>query len=168
MAAIAATPEEIERAARALRDGLLVAFPTETVYGLGADATNAEAIARVFAAKGRPASNPLIVHVTDADAAERVAEMDDRARHLAARFWPGPLTLVLRRRAGSRIVAAVSAGLDTIAVRVPSHPLAHALLAATGRPVAAPSANPSGRLSPTTAAHVAERSEEHTSELQSH
>jgi len=156
MAAIAATPEEIERAARALRDGLLVAFPTETVYGLGADATNAEAIARVFAAKGRPASNPLIVHVTDAEAAERVAEMDARARRLAARFWPGPLTLVLRRRAEGRIVAAVSAGLDTIAVRVPSHPLARALLAATDRPVAAPSANPSGRLSPTTAAHVAE------------
>jgi len=154
MAAIAVPPEKIERAARALRDGLLVAFPTETVYGLGADATNAEAITRVFAAKGRPASNPLIVHVTDAEAAGRVAEMDDRARRLAARFWPGPLTLVLRRRAESRIVPAVSAGLDTIAVRVPSHPLARALLAATGRPVAAPSANPSGRLSPTTAAHV--------------
>ncbi len=155
MAATVPTAEEIERAARALRDGLLVAFPTETVYGLGADATNAEAVARLFAAKGRPASNPLIVHVADAEAAARVGRMDARARRLAARFWPGPLTLVLRRRAEGGIVPAVSAGLDTVAVRVPAHPLARALLAATGRPVAAPSANPSGRLSPTTAAHVA-------------
>ncbi len=151
---LAASFERLEEAARALREGRLVAFPTETVYGLGADATNARAIAALYAAKERPADNPLIVHIAHTEDATREAEMDARARRLAARFWPGPLTLVLRRRARSRIVPAVSAGLETVALRMPAHALALALISATGRPVAAPSANPSGRLSPTTAAHV--------------
>ncbi len=149
-------PGDIGRAAALLRAGELVAFPTETVYGLGADATNAAAVKAVFAAKGRPADNPLIVHCADLEGARAEALFDDRAERLAARFWPGPLTLVLRRRDHSRLAAAVSAGLDTVALRVPSHPTALSLLRAVGRPVAAPSANPSGRLSPTTAAHVAE------------
>ena len=149
-------PGDIERAAALLRAGELVAFPTETVYGLGADATNEAAVTAVFAAKGRPADNPLIAHVADIDDARAEAPFDDRAERLAARFWPGPLTLVLRRREGSSLAAPVSAGLDTVALRVPSHPTALALLRDAARPVAAPSANPSGRLSPTTAAHVAQ------------
>jgi L-threonylcarbamoyladenylate synthase len=149
------TTESIARAAAALRAGRLVAFPTETVYGLGADATNARAVAEVFAAKGRPHFNPLIVHVPDLAGAALLAELGHRARELAKSFWPGALTLVLRRRADSGIAELTTAGLDTIAVRVPADAVAGALLRATGRPVAAPSANRSGRVSPTTAAHVA-------------
>jgi len=149
-------PAGIARAAALLRAGGLVAFPTETVYGLGADATNAVAVARVFAAKGRPAHNPLIAHVADVDAAEALLVLDARGRALAEAFWPGALTLVGPLRPGAGVAPAVTAGLPTLAVRVPAHPLAAALLRATGRPVAAPSANPSGRISPTTAAHVAE------------
>ncbi|MFQ5783538.1 MAG: L-threonylcarbamoyladenylate synthase [Alphaproteobacteria bacterium] len=153
---IIAEPASIRRGAAHLRAGELVAFPTETVYGLGADATSERAVAALYAAKGRPANNPLIVHLPDRETAAREGEMDSRALHLAARFWPGPLTLVLRRRADSRLAPQLSAGLDTVALRVPRHAVALALLIETARPVAAPSANPSGRLSPTRAAHVAE------------
>ena len=152
---VSADAAAVRRAARLVRAGALVAFPTETVYGLGADATNDEAIAAVYAAKDRPRVNPLIVHLDGAAAAEREASFDTRARRLAERFWPGALTLVVRRRSDSRLSPLVSAGLDTVGVRVPAHPVALALLAAARRPVAAPSANPSGRLSPTTAKHVA-------------
>jgi L-threonylcarbamoyladenylate synthase len=147
-------PEALPRAAALLREGALVAFPTETVYGLGANACDARAVAAVFAAKGRPSFNPLISHFPDAEAAFAEVEPDPRARRLAARFWPGPLTLVLPRRASSRIDALAGAGLPTLAVRVPAHPLAQALLRQAGVPVAAPSANRSGQVSPTTAAHV--------------
>ncbi|MDA1088901.1 MAG: L-threonylcarbamoyladenylate synthase [Proteobacteria bacterium] len=143
----------ITSAAKHLRDGGLVAFPTETVYGLGADATNGDAVTRVFAAKQRPQFNPLIVHVKDTAAAEAAATFNDTARKLAGAFWPGPLTLVLPRR-DERISLLVSAGLDTLAVRVPGHPVAHALLVEAGVPVAAPSANMAGRISPTAAGHV--------------
>ncbi len=149
-----ATGTGIDRAAALLRAGRLVAFPTETVYGLGADARNDRAVAGIFAAKGRPRFNPLIVHVADAAAAERLVEMDATARLLAARFWPGPLTLVLPLRAAGGIAPLVAAGLPTLAVRVPASQVARALLARAGCPVAAPSANPSGRVSPTSAAHV--------------
>jgi L-threonylcarbamoyladenylate synthase len=152
---ITAVAPAIGRAARLLRSGELIAFPTETVYGLGADATNDRAIAAVFAAKGRPHFNPLIVHVSGLEAAEALTEFDARARCLAAHFWPGPLSLVLRRRSDSGLSLLASAGLDTVALRVPTHPVAQALLGAAGRPIAAPSANRSGRLSPTEAAHVA-------------
>ncbi len=151
-----ATPDTIAEAAALLRAGRLVAFPTETVYGLGGDATNGRAVARIFAAKGRPRFNPLIVHVPDLAAAETIAEFDGRARDVAGRFWPGPLTLVLPRRADSALSLLACAGLDTVAVRVPSHPVAQALLRGAGVPVAAPSANRSGRVSPTEAAHVRE------------
>ncbi len=147
-------PADLPQAADLLRQGALVAFPTETVYGLGADATNGQAVAAVFAAKGRPRFNPLICHCPDAAAAWHDVVPDTRAERLAARFWPGPLTLVLPRRAGSRVDPLTGAGLETLAVRVPAHPLALALLRAVGRPLAAPSANPSGRVSPTTAEHV--------------
>jgi L-threonylcarbamoyladenylate synthase len=150
-----ADAEGISAGASALRDGKLVAFPTETVYGLGADATNDDAVAAVFAAKGRPSFNPLIVHFTDVDAAACDVDVDDRARTLAERFWPGPLTLVLPRRKDCRLSRLVSAGLDSVAVRIPAHPVARALLTAAAVPVAAPSANRSGHISPTTAAHVA-------------
>ena len=148
------TARGLRAAAGLLRAGELVAFPTETVYGLGADARADRAVAQIYAAKGRPSFNPLIVHVADADAAARVAHLDDTARALAGRFWPGPLTLVLPRREASGLADRVSAGLATVAVRVPAHPLARDLLAAFGAPLAAPSANPSGGVSPTTAAHV--------------
>ncbi|MFN6953744.1 MAG: L-threonylcarbamoyladenylate synthase, partial [Acetobacteraceae bacterium] len=148
------TAADLPRAAALLRAGELVAFPTETVYGLGADATNGQAVAAVFAAKGRPSFNPLICHYPDAEAAWRDVVPDSRAERLAARFWPGPLTLVLPRRAGCRVDLLAGAGLDTLAVRVPAHPLALDLLRAVGRPVAAPSANRSGEVSPTTADHV--------------
>ena len=141
-------------AAALLRAGQLVAFATETVYGLGADARNADAVAGIFAAKGRPHFNPLICHLPDADAAFAEIRADERARALAAAFWPGPLTLVLPRRADCRVALLAGAGLDTLAVRVPAHPGALALLRAAGTPVAAPSANRSGRVSPTSAAHV--------------
>ena len=151
-----ATPETIAQAAKNLADGGLVAFPTETVYGLGADATNGEAVAGIFAAKGRPRFNPLIVHVTDIEQAQQHGEFNPAARQLAQTFWPGALTLVLPRRAQTRLSHLVSAGLDTVALRVPSHPVAQQLLLRSGRPIAAPSANVSGKVSATTAAHVAE------------
>jgi L-threonylcarbamoyladenylate synthase len=151
-----ATQDAIARAARILADGGLVGFPTETVYGLGADAGNGEAVAGIFAAKGRPRFNPLIVHVASREEAERQAEFSPRARLMADAFWPGALTLVLPRRADSKLSHLVSAGLDTVALRVPSHPVARELLRLSGRPIAAPSANVSGRVSATTAAHVAE------------
>jgi L-threonylcarbamoyladenylate synthase len=141
-------------AARTLADGGLVAFPTETVYGLGADATNAFAIARLYQAKGRPAFNPLISHLGDLSAARAVGRFDATALALAEAFWPGPLTLVLPRAAGCAVAELATAGLETIAIRVPSHPVARAILRAFGRPVVAPSANLSGHVSPTTAAHV--------------
>src|ERR1700760_2593239 len=146
----------ITEAARILKEGGLVAFPTETVYGLGADATHGEAVAAIFAAKGRPLFNPLIVHVADIDEARRHVELSPRASALAERFWPGALTLVLPRRKNSPLSLLVSAGLDTVALRAPSHPAAIALLKETGRPVAGPSANKSGQVTATTAAHVAE------------
>jgi L-threonylcarbamoyladenylate synthase len=144
----------IARAAALLAQGRTVAFPTETVYGLGADAGDAAAIAAIYAAKDRPAFNPLIVHCTSIAQAEGVARFDDAARRLAAAFWPGPLTLVLPLRPGAPVADLALAGLPTLALRVPAHPLARALLAAFGGLVAAPSANPSGRISPTTADHV--------------
>ncbi len=150
---LAADSVGIARAAALLRAGRLVAFPTETVYGLGADARNGDAVAAVYAAKGRPAFNPLIVHVADLAAAEALAEIGTGARALATAFWPGPLTLVLPKR-GAELPDAVTAGLDTVAIRVPAHPLARALLAAFGGPIVGPSANPSGSVSPTTAGHV--------------
>ncbi len=151
---LAADAAGIARAAALLRAGRLVAFGTETVYGLGADATDARAVASVFEAKGRPRFNPLICHYADADAAFAHVEASDAARLLAERFWPGPLTLVLPRRAACPVAPLAGAGLDTLAVRVPAHPVARALLRAVDRPVAAPSANRSGQVSPTTAAHV--------------
>ncbi|MGQ9367769.1 L-threonylcarbamoyladenylate synthase [Azospirillum sp. ST 5-10] len=150
------TPETLARAGELLRAGALVAFPTETVYGLGGDATDERAVAAIFAAKGRPSFNPLIVHVADRAAAEAIAVFDDRARTVAEHVWPGPLTLVLPRRADSGLSLLVSAGLDTVAVRVPGHPVALDLLRAARRPVAAPSANRSGSVSPTTPLHVVE------------
>jgi L-threonylcarbamoyladenylate synthase len=152
----AANAENIAAAARLIAAGELVALPTETVYGLGADATNDHAVARIFEAKGRPRFNPLIVHVADTDAARTQVQFDRRAEILAERFWPGALTLVLPRQPDCSVSLLASAGLDSLAVRVPRHPVAHALLVACGQPVAAPSANASGRISPTTAAHVAE------------
>ncbi|WP_395687053.1 L-threonylcarbamoyladenylate synthase [Aestuariivirga sp.] len=149
-----ATAQDIAAAAQALREGELVAFPTETVYGLGADATNDQAVARVYAAKGRPAFNPLIAHVASSDAAFELGEFGPEAQALARAFWPGPLSLVVPRTADCKVSLLASAGLDSIAIRVPAHPTALALLAAAGRPVVAPSANPSGRISPTTAEHV--------------
>ena len=154
MLTLAPDTDGLARAAALLKDGALVAFPTETVYGLGADARNGEAVAGIYAAKGRPSFNPLIVHVSDLAAAEALVTFDAAARALAQAFWPGPLTLVLPLRPGAGISSLVTAGLGTLAVRVPSHPAAHALLETFGGPVAAPSANPSGRISPTTAAHV--------------
>lgn len=152
-AAVAAS-SAVERAGALIRAGRLVAFPTETVYGLGGDATSDAATAAIFAAKGRPHFNPLIVHVADLAAAQALVILDARAVRLAARFWPGPLTLVLPRRADCPASLLCSAGLDSLAVRVPAHPLALALLGSAGRPIAAPSANRAGRVSPTTPAHV--------------
>ena len=155
-ACLAPTPDGIAQAADLLRKGGLVAFPTETVYGLGGDARSDRAVARIFAAKGRPRFNPLIVHLPDAAAARGLAVFDARADALAAQFWPGPLTLVLPLRAGSGLSGLVTAGLPAVALRVPAHPVARALLQVFGGPLAAPSANPSGRVSPTRAAHVIE------------
>jgi L-threonylcarbamoyladenylate synthase len=149
-----ATPDGIAHAADLLRAGRLVAFGTETVYGLGADATNAEAAAGIYEAKGRPRFNPLICHYPSANAAFEDVVPSDTARALTDRLWPGPLTLVLPRRPGSRVAMLTGAGLDTLAVRVPDHRDALMLLAAANRPIAAPSANRSGQVSPTTAAHV--------------
>ncbi|MGO9785270.1 MAG: L-threonylcarbamoyladenylate synthase [Stellaceae bacterium] len=146
----------LDRAAALLRQGELVAFPTETVYGLGGDATSEAAVAAIFAAKERPQFNPLIVHVPDLAAAEKLASFDGRARSLARKFWPGPLTLVLKRAPDCPVALLACAGLDTLALRVPAHPLAQKLLREAGLPLAAPSANRSGHVSPTTAAHVME------------
>ncbi len=144
----------IAAAARCLAQGGLVAFPTETVYGLGADARNGEAVARLYAAKGRPRFNPLIVHLADAEAARHIGRFDAAADKLAAAFWPGPLTLVLPKQPGCAIADLALAGLDTVAVRVPAHGIAHELIATFGGPVVAPSANRSGHVSPTSAQHV--------------
>lgn len=144
----------IHDAAARLRAGQLVAFPTETVYGLGADATNADAVLSIYETKGRPRFNPLIVHVADLQMAETIGEFSPLARRLAQAFWPGPLSLVVPLRSGHNLADIATAGLDTVALRVPDHPMALALLAETGRPLAAPSANPSGKLSPTTAEQV--------------
>ena len=146
--------EAIAEGARLILAGEPVAVATETVYGLAADATNAKAVAQIYEAKGRPSFNPLIVHVPDLAAAERIGEFDDLARELAEGHWPGPLTLVVRLRENSGIASIVSAGLPTIGIRVPAHPAIQALLEATGRPLAAPSANTSGAISPTRADHV--------------
>ena len=146
--------EAIAEAARLILAGQPVAVPTETVYGLAADATNAAAVARIYTAKGRPSFNPLIVHVSDLAAAEELAEFSDQARALAGQHWPGPLTLVLPKRADAPLPGIVTAGLPTVALRVPGHAAMQALLRATGRPLAAPSANTSGSISPTRAEHV--------------
>ena len=145
----------VAAAARCLKEGGLVAFPTETVYGLGADAAQAPAIARLYEAKGRPSFNPLIAHVADIDAARRIARFDATASALAEAFWPGPLTLVLPKTADCAVAELATAGLDTVAIRVPAHPVARDILRAFGGAVVAPSANLSGHVSPTTAAHVA-------------
>jgi L-threonylcarbamoyladenylate synthase len=145
----------LSAAADILADGGLVAFPTETVYGLGGAAMNGQAVARIYEAKGRPSFNPLIVHCADAAMARDFAGWSDAADNLASAFWPGPLTMVLPLRAESGLSSLVSAGQPSVALRVPAHPLAQALIARFGGPIAAPSANPSGRISPTTSAHVA-------------
>ena len=150
-----ANEDAITQAGERLRSGALVAFPTETVYGLGADARNGQAVARIFEAKGRPRFNPLIVHVADLAHAEQIGQFPAEARRLALAFWPGPLNLVVERRADCAIADLVSAGLPTIAIRVPDHPVARALLRAADRPLAAPSANRSGHVSATRAEHVA-------------
>ncbi len=142
------------RAARLILSGGMVAVPTETVYGLAADATDGAAVARIYAAKGRPSFNPLIVHVPDLEAAHALAAFDARAERLAAAFWPGPLTLVLPLKPSAGIASLVTAGLETIAIRIPQHRAIRALLKASGRPLAAPSANASGSISPTRAEHV--------------
>jgi L-threonylcarbamoyladenylate synthase len=153
---VAPAPPGLDEAVDHLRNDRLVAFPTETVYGLGGDATSDLAVSRIFAAKERPRFNPLIIHLPDMAAARAHVLFDDRARSLADLFWPGALTLVLPRQADSRVSLLASAGLDSLAVRIPAHPLAQQLLRAVGRPIAAPSANRSGRVSPTTADHVRE------------
>jgi len=151
---LTAQPQDIRQAAALLQAGQLVAFPTETVYGLGADARQGEAVAALYAAKGRPSFNPLIAHVHSIEAAKRHVIWTETANKLAEAFWPGPLTLVLPLRDGHDISHLVTADLETLGVRIPAHPAARALLSALDGPVAAPSANPSGRISPTTAAHV--------------
>ncbi len=145
---------DISTAVKTMRSGGLVAFPTETVYGLGADATNDLAVAKIYAAKGRPSFNPLIAHVADVDAAFALGEFSADALNLGLRFWPGPLTLVVPRKVDCNVSMLASAGLPSVALRVPAHPLALELLREVGRPVVAPSANLSGRMSPTTAQHV--------------
>lgn len=151
-----ASPASVAQAADVLRRGGLVAFPTETVYGLGARADNADAVALIYQAKGRPSFNPLIAHVADLHAAEALAVFTPVARKLAEKFWPGPLTLVLQKRDGAPLSDLATAGLDTVAIRVPSHPVARALLSECGFAVVAPSANRSGHVSPTLARHVDE------------
>ena len=147
-------PEAIAEAAALIRAGEPVAVPTETVYGLAADATSGSAVARIYEAKGRPSFNPLIVHVPDLAAAQRLGRFDDAALSLADNYWPGPLTLVVPLAEDSPIASLVTAGLPSVALRVPAHPAMRALLDSSGRPLAAPSANASGRISPTRAAHV--------------
>ena len=156
MVLVDAKPANISKAAALLRDGGVVAMPTETVYGLAGDATNAEAIARIFTIKVRPAHNPLIVHVSDMKAIEAFAVMNERAQSLAQAFWPGPMTLILPLRDGHSLAPAVTAGLPSVAVRIPAHKTARALIEEAACPIAAPSANLSGQLSPTSAAHVAQ------------
>jgi L-threonylcarbamoyladenylate synthase len=146
--------EGLEAAARCLAAGGLVAFPTETVYGLGADATNAAGVAGIYQAKGRPSFNPLIAHVENLAAAQAIARFNSDATRLAQAFWPGPLTLVLPKAPRCLVADLATAGLDTVAIRVPAHPVAQAILRAFGGPVVAPSANLSGHVSPTSAAHV--------------
>lgn len=153
---VAPTPESLDEAARILREGGLVAFPTETVYGLGANALDGRAVAGIFAAKNRPAINPVIVHVAKREDAARFVEVDERARGLMQAFWPGPLTMILRKKKDGGVSDLVSAGLNTIAVRMPNHPVALALIEKAGVPVAAPSANASGEPSATTPRHVQE------------
>ncbi|WP_289081729.1 L-threonylcarbamoyladenylate synthase [uncultured Sulfitobacter sp.] len=149
-----ADPSGISRAATLLQQGALVALPTETVYGLGADARNGTAVAGIYEAKGRPSFNPLIIHVADVDQARRYGRWSDTAEILASAFWPGPMTLVLPLAEGHGLSSLVTAGLDSVGIRVPAHPTARAILRALGGPVAAPSANPSGKISATTAQHV--------------
>ncbi|AEQ50635.1 L-threonylcarbamoyladenylate synthase [Pelagibacterium halotolerans] len=149
-----ADPQSVADAAALLQRGQLCAFATETVYGLGADATNSDAVLKIYETKGRPRFNPLISHCADMEMAERFGEFSPLARSLADAFWPGPLTLVVPLKPGAGLSDLVTAGLDTVGLRVPAHPMARELIAALGRPVAAPSANPSGRLSPTIADHV--------------
>ena len=149
-----ASPAHIAEAAHILRAGGLVALPTETVCGIAADATQGEAVARIYESKGRPSFNPLIVHIADQSWAEDLAQTDETFRVLARAFWPGPLTLILKRKPTAAISKLVSAGLESVAVRMPDHPVARDVLHAVGRPLAAPSANPSGMLSPTRAEHV--------------
>lgn len=149
-----ADPEGIRSAAEILRQGGLVSFPTETVYGLGAIAENDIAVARIFEAKGRPSFNPLIAHVADVETARRYVRWSETAQLLADAFWPGPLSLVLPVKPDSGISPLVTAGLPSLAIRIPEHPVAHQLLESVGGPVAAPSANPSGKISPTRASHV--------------
>lgn len=156
MRILAATPDAIIQAAAVIKDGGLVGLPTETVYGLAADATNGMAVARIFAAKGRPAINPLIVHVHSIEQARTLAHFTPLAEDIASALWPGPLSMILMRRDDSGISALATAGLPTIALRMPNHDTARAVIAAAGRPLAAPSANASGTLSPTSAQHVAE------------
>jgi L-threonylcarbamoyladenylate synthase len=151
---LAAGPAATAAAARVLAEGGLIGFPTETVYGLGADATNPQAVTRLYQAKGRPAFNPLIAHVGDLAAARQIARFDELATKLAEAFWPGPLTLVLPKADGCAVADLATAGLDTVAIRIPAHPVARELLRAFGGPVVAPSANLSGHVSPTSAAHV--------------
>lgn len=153
---ISSNPQSVEKAASVLRDGGLVGMPTETVYGLAANALDGQAVARIFAAKGRPQFNPLIVHVLSVDDVLQIAEMNDHDHALARKFWPGPMTLILKRREDSGLSDLVSAGLSTVAVRIPAHKTARALIKACGFPIAAPSANKSGSLSPTAPAHVAQ------------
>lgn len=149
-----ADPRTIEDAAALLQRGQLCAFATETVYGLGADATNSDAVLKIYETKGRPRFNPLISHCADMEMAGRSGDFSPLARSLADAFWPGPLTLVVPLNPGAGLSDLVTAGLDTVGLRVPAHPMAREMIAALGRPVAAPSANPSGKLSPTTADHV--------------
>lgn len=151
----AVTPQSLKEASEIIKDGRLVAFPTETVYGLGADATNGQAVARIFDAKGRPSFNPLIVHVAKPSDISEFVEVDERAQSVMAQFWPGPLTLILPLKQNSKISQLCSAGLPTLAVRCPSNQTARKLIALAGVPIAAPSANASGHLSPTSAQHVA-------------
>jgi L-threonylcarbamoyladenylate synthase len=151
---LTAGAEATAEAARVLAAGGLVAFPTETVYGLGTDATNGEAVARLYAAKGRPDFNPLIAHIGDLTAAARLGRFDTVAQRLAEKFWPGPLTLVLPKTPDCTVAALATAGLDTVALRMPAHPVARDILSKFGKPIVAPSANRSGHVSPTTAAHV--------------
>lgn len=153
MSTTTADPRTVEEAAAILRAGRLCAFPTETVYGLGADATDADAVLSIYETKGRPRFNPLIIHCADLAMAETLAEFSPLARRVAT-LWPGSLTLVLPAKPGNGLADVATAGLDTVAIRIPDHPLALALIAAVGRPLAAPSANPSGKLSPTTAGQV--------------